>query len=209
MPKDRDTEARILAAARTVFIRRGTSGARLQEIAAEAGVNQALVHYYFGSKDELAERVFIEAAQQLMPAFAPNPVPGMVLEDLITAFVQGYIDAVRQAPFIPGYIIAEATQHPERLETLMRAAIGTVPREIAARTFAVIDRMIAERVAQGTMRAMNVQQLLVNVMALSVFPFVARPMLSAAFGLDDPAFQRFLDERREDLPRFILNALRP
>ena len=209
MPKDRDTEARILAAARTVFIQRGTSGARLQEIAAEAGVNQALVHYYFGSKDELAERVFIEAAQQLMPAFAPNPVPGMVLEDLITAFVQGYIDAVRQAPFIPGYIIAEATQHPERLETLMRAAIGTVPREIAARTFAVIDRMIAERVAQGTMRAMNVQQLLVNVMALSVFPFVARPMLAAAFGLDDPAFQRFLDERREDLPRFILNALRP
>ena len=209
MPKDRDTEARILAAARTVFIRRGTSGARLQEIAAEAGVNQALVHYYFGSKDELAERVFIEAAQLLMPSFAPNPLPGMSLEDLITEFVRRYIDAVRQAPFIPGYVIAEATQHPERLETLMRAAVGTVPSEIAARTFPVVERMIAERVAQGTMRPMNVQQLMVNVMALSVFPFVARPILSAAFGLDDAAFQRFLDERREDLPRFILNALRP
>lgn len=209
MPKDRDTEARILAAARTVFIRRGSSGARLQEIAAEAGVNQALVHYYFGSKDELAERVFIEAAQQFVPALAPMPVPGMVLEDLITRFVQGYIDAVRQAPFIPGYIISEATQHPERLETLMRAAIGTVPREITARTIPVIERMIAERVAQGTMRPMNLQQLMINVMALTVFPFVARPMLSAAFALDDDGFQRFLDERREDLPRFILNALRP
>ena len=209
MPKDRDTEARILAAARTVFIRRGSSGARLQEIAAEAGVNQALVHYYFGSKDELAERVFIEAAQQFVPALAPMPVPGMALEDLITAFVQGYIDAVRQAPFIPGYIISEATQHPERLETLMRAAIGTVPREITARTIPVIERMIAERVAQGTMRPMNLQQLMINVMALTVFPFVARPMLSAAFALDDDGFQRFLDERREDLPRFILNALRP
>lgn len=209
MSRNRDTEARILAAARTVFIRRGTSGARLQEIAAEAGVNQALVHYYFGSKDDLAERVFIEAAQLLMPAFAPNPVPGMALEDLITAFVQGYIDAVRQAPFIPGYIIAEATQHPERLETLMRAAIGTVPREIAERTIPVVERMIAERVAQGTMRPMNLQQLMINVMALTVFPFVARPMLAAAFALDDDGFQRFLDERREDLPRFILNALRP
>jgi AcrR family transcriptional regulator len=209
MPRDRDTEAKILDAARRVFIRRGTSGARVQDIAAEAGVNQALVHYYFGSKDELAERVFIEAAQLLMPAFAPNPVPGMVLEDLITAFVQGYIDAVRQAPFIPGYIIAEATQHPERLETLMRAAIGTVPQEIAARTFPVVERMIAERVAQGTMRPMNLQQLMINVMALTVFPFVARPILSAAFSLDDEGFHRFLDERREDLPRFILNALRP
>jgi TetR/AcrR family transcriptional regulator len=209
MPKDRDTEARILAAARTVFIRRGSSGARLQEIAAEAGVNQALVHYYFGSKDELAERVFIEAAQQFVPALAPIPLPGMTLENLITAFVQGYIDAVRQAPFIPGYIISEATQHPERLETLMRAAIGTVPREITARTIPVVERMIAERVAQGTMRPMNLQQLMINVMALTVFPFVARPMLSAAFALDDDGFQRFLDERREELPRFILNALRP
>ena len=209
MPKDRDTEARILAAARTVFIRRGTSGARLQEIAAEAGVNQALVHYYFGSKDDLAERVFIEAAQTLVPAFAPIPVPGMVFEDLITAFVQGYIDAVRQAPFIPGYVLSEATHHPERLETLMRTAIGTVPREVAARTFPIVERMIAERVAQGTLRPMNVQQLLVNVMALSVFPFVARPMLAAAFGFDDESFHAFLDERREDLPRFIINALRP
>lgn len=209
MPKDRDTEARILAAARTVFIRRGTSGARLQEIAAEAGVNQALVHYYFGSKDDLAERVFIEAAQLLMPALAPVAVPGMVLEDMITVFVQNYIDAVRKAPFIPGYVLSEATHHPERLETLMRSAIGTVPSEIAARTYPVIERMIAERVAQGTMRPMNVQQLLVNVMALSVFPFLARPILAGAFRLDDAAFQRFLDERREDLPRFILNALRP
>jgi AcrR family transcriptional regulator len=47
---DGDTETRILDAARRVFIRRGTAGARMQEIAAEAGVNQALVHYYFGSK---------------------------------------------------------------------------------------------------------------------------------------------------------------
>ena len=54
---DGDTESRILEAARRVFIRRGTAGARMQEIAAEAGVNQALVHYYFGSKNALAERV--------------------------------------------------------------------------------------------------------------------------------------------------------
>jgi len=209
MPKDRDTETKILAAARAVFIRRGSSGARVQEIAAEAGVNQALVHYYFGSKDELAERVFIEAAQKVVSALAPVPRPGMALEDLIRVFVQGYIDAVRQAPFIPGYVLSEATQHPERLETLMRAAIGTVPREIAERTFVVIDEIIAKRVAEGTLRPMNVMQLLVNVMALTVFPFVARPILAPAFGLDDAGFQRFLDDRREELPRFILNALRP
>src|SRR5260221_2124635 len=67
-PRDGDTEHRILDAAHAVFVRRGTSGARMQEIAAEAGVNQALLHYYFRSKDRLSKAAFERAASQLMPA---------------------------------------------------------------------------------------------------------------------------------------------
>ena len=73
MPKkqvkaDLQTEERILDAARKVFIRRGTSGARMQEIAAEAGVNQALLHYYFRSKERLSVAVFQQLASRLFPA---------------------------------------------------------------------------------------------------------------------------------------------
>jgi len=66
--RDRDTEQRILDAAHVVFLRRGSAGARTQEIAREAGVNSALLHYYFRTKDRLAEAVFQRAAMQLMPA---------------------------------------------------------------------------------------------------------------------------------------------
>src|SRR3954467_3313435 len=66
--KSPDTESRILEAARSVFIRRGTAGARMQEIAAEAGVNQALLHYYFRSKDQLGAAVFGQLAMRLFPA---------------------------------------------------------------------------------------------------------------------------------------------
>src|SRR3954469_421027 len=66
--RDGNTEARILDAAHVVFVRRGTAGARMQEIAAEAGVNQALLHYYFRSKDRLAKAAFERAATQLLPA---------------------------------------------------------------------------------------------------------------------------------------------
>src|SRR4030095_1411114 len=66
--RDRDTEQRILDAAHAVFLRRGTAGARMQEIAKEADVNPALLHYYFRSKARLAEAVFQRAAMQLMPA---------------------------------------------------------------------------------------------------------------------------------------------
>src|SRR6478672_10679750 len=65
---DSDTERRILDAAHVVFLRRGTAGARTQEIAKEAGVNSALLHYYFRSKARLAEAVFQRAAGQLLPA---------------------------------------------------------------------------------------------------------------------------------------------
>ena len=60
--RDRDTEQRILDAAHVVFIRRGTAGARMQEIAEEAGVNKALVHYYFRNKSRLGEAVFRRVA---------------------------------------------------------------------------------------------------------------------------------------------------
>src|SRR5947207_10587678 len=66
--RDGDTEQRILDAAHAVFVRRGTAGARMQEIAGEAGVNQALLHYYFRSKEQLARAAFEGAASQLLPA---------------------------------------------------------------------------------------------------------------------------------------------
>ncbi len=207
--RDLDTEARILDAARRVFIRRGTSGARVQEIAAEAGVNQALIHYYFGSKEALAERVFVEAGSRVVQVLVTLPDPSLSLEQLVERFVHGYIDAVREAPFIPAYLLAEAHQHPERLEALMRQVMGTVPSVIADSMLQRIGRHVAERVAAGTLRPMTPRQFLVNVMSLTIFPFVARPVLGLALGMDDAAFGAFLDERRRELPGFIVNALRP
>ena len=206
---DLDTETRILNAARVVFMRRGTAGARMQEIAAEAGVNQALVHYYFGSKDELAERVFLEAAGRLIPTIASLVNPAATLEQMVERFVEGYIDAVRHTPFIPSYLLAEAHQHPARLNKLMQKAAGTVPANVASIAIARLDVVIAERVAAGTMRSMSARQLLINVLALVIMPFVARPVLMMAFAMDDAEFDVLLDERRRELPGFILNALRP
>ena len=204
-----DTESRMLDAARRVFIRRGTAGARMQEIAAEAGVNQALVHYYFGSKSALAERVFLDAAAGVFRALAPVPDPTATLEQTLERFVAGYIDAVRRTPFVPAYLLAESHQHPERLNALMQKAVGFNPATLAALTLSRVEAMIAQRVAAGLMRPMSARQFLVNVMSLVVFPFVGRPVLMMAFGFSDESFDEFLDERRRELPGFILNALRP
>ncbi len=207
---DGDTEARILAAARRVFIRKGTAGARLQEIAEEAGVTQALVHYYFKNKDALAERVFLDVARTMTSALVGGaPSLNDSLETLIERLVTAYIDAVRQAPFIPGYLLAEAQQQPERLDRLVDAAIGTMPSVMAAMMLAHVEQEVARRTSDGTLRPMTARQLLVNVMSLAVFPFVALPILRVTLGFDDAQFAEFLDERRRELPSFIIGALRP
>lgn len=204
-----DTEQRILEAATRVFIRRGTAGARMQEIATEAGVTQALVHYYFRTKEALAERVFVTVARRAVAAVGTFDIESLSLTEFIERFVTSYIDAVRQAPFLPGYMLAEAQLHPERLELLFNAVVGVIPSEAAARALAHIEAEIHARVARGLMRPMPARQLFVNIAALSVFPFVARPVLKVALHLDDAAFAEFLDERRRELPPFIINALRP
>ena len=207
--RDGDTEQRILAAAKSVFVRRGTAGARMQEIAEEAGVNQALLHYYFRSKDGLAAAVFREAAGRLLPTVFRLLASDLSLEQKVEQFVHLYIDTVRQSPFMPGYIISELHHHPERLTALMSEAAGFAPAIMARGFLDRLDRQIKERVAAGTMRSIAPEQFLVNLLGLAVFPFITRPLLQHVIGMDDAAFERFLDERRRELPTFILNALRP
>lgn len=208
-PKDAAAEQRILEAARAVFIRRGTAGARMQEIAEEAGVNQALLHYYFRSKDRLAERVFIESAGRVFAALAPVVSADAPLETIIEQFVHGYIDEVRKSPFIPGYVLAELHHHPERIPDLLARVTGSTPGAVGRAALGGLRARLAERIADGTMRAVSPEQFLVSIAGMVVFPFVARPLLLVALEMHGESFDRFLDQRRAELPGFILNALRP
>ena len=206
--RDGDTEQRILQAARSVFVRRGTSGARMQEIAAEAGVNQALLHYYFRSKQRLAEAVFREAASRLVPAVLRLLASDAALEEKVEGFVHLYIDTVREQPFLPGYILAELHQHPERVRGLQEA-IGLQPAIVAKTLLARLRTQLEEGAKSGTLRRIAPEQFIVSLLALTVFPFAARPVLDLALGMNDDGFGRFLDQRRAELPAFILSALRP
>jgi AcrR family transcriptional regulator len=207
--RDGETEQRILRAARSVFVRRGTSGARMQEIAEEAGVNQALLHYYFRSKEGLAEAVFRETAGRLAPALFQLLGSEATIEHKVERFVQLYIDTVRESPFIPGYIVAELQCHPERITTFAAEIAGLNPAGILRGYLRRLGEQIDAEAAAGRMRRIAPEQLLVNLLSLSVFPFIARPLLDVALEMDDEQFARFLDDRRAELPRFILNALRP
>jgi AcrR family transcriptional regulator len=209
MAKDGDTEVRILNAARAVFIRNGTAGARMQEIAEEAGVNQALLHYYFRSKERLSEAVFTEAAGRMFPAIIAILGGDLTLEEKIDRIVDTYLDAMSRSPFLPGYILSELHHHPERMTKMIDSLAGKNLFSAVIPVMEKLDKQLASEARKGHIRRISAQQFFVNLLSLCVFPFAARPMLRAAFDLDDDGFARLIATRRKELPQFIRNGLRP
>jgi TetR/AcrR family transcriptional regulator len=208
--KDGDTEQRILHAAHAVFLRRGTAGARMQEIAAEAGVNQALLHYYFRTKEQLARAAFERAGSELMPAVIQEIASDAPLDEKVRRVVALELDHLSRAPYLPGYIIGEVAHHPERALQLIGAMTrGRTPDELRPRIFGALGRQIDQQVAAGAMRPIAPETFMVNLMSLCIFPFAARPMLQALLGLDAAAFTQFIAGRRGELADFFLGALRP
>lgn len=206
---DGETERRILDAAHRVFIRRGSGGARMQEIAEEAGVNQALLHYYFGSKDGLSFEVFREAAAKLFPGIMRILSSDVTIEERVEQVVHHYIDTLRAHPFLPGYVLGEMSFNPDRIATLAAQMASPGAPDGPRLALARLGRDLAQRAAVGDFRPMAAEQFLANVASLCVFPFAARPMLSHLLGFDEAAWERFLDVRRAELPQQILNTLRP
>jgi len=207
-PEDAHTEQRILDAAHQVFIRRGTAGARMQEIADEAGVNKALLHYYFRSKSRLSDAVFQRIARGIFVRLSEAAGSDMELDEKVRQIIDIYLDQLSKTPYVPAYIISELNQHPERARQFFDAVRpggepGTPP------FLAKVAAQIQARVRAGTMRPMAPQQFIANLVALCVFPFAARPMLEAILGLDERAFRSFIAERKASLADFFLSGLRP
>jgi len=206
---DQETETRILDAARTVFLRQGTAGARMAEIAEEAGVNQALLHYYFRNKAGLAKAVFQRAARQLFPPVLRALASEASLEDKVRTVVEIELDTLLETPLLPGYVLAELNHHPERVEQFVASMTGVSIETVGPRVFDRLGAQIGEAVAAGEMRAIPPEQFVINLLSLCIFPFAARPMLMAVTGMDDGDFRGMIERRKVELPDFFLRGLRP
>ncbi len=205
---DGSTEQRILDAAHAVFVRRGTAGARMQEIAEEAGVNKALLHYYFRNKERLADAVFRRVALALFPPVIGVLSSDLTLEEKVARVIDLEFEHLTRSPFVPGYFISEVNHRPERAEQLITSLLGS-PNEVRPRVFNSLAAQIQERVQAGTMKPIRPEQFAVNLLSLCIFPFAARPMLTVMLGRGDDGFREFIAERRAHLVDFFLGALRP
>lgn len=197
--KEEGTEQRILAAARTVFTRKGMAAARMQEVADEAGINKALLHYYFRDKQRLFEGVFEGSAHKQFDCIWASLKESLGLFEGIRSFVAAYMDRMIEDPLLPLFIAQEMNRDPEGLRPFIDRGMKSRQRFV---------KLVEEARARGEIIDIDPRELLVNMMALCAHPFIARPMLTHIHGMNDEAFRRMILKRRESVAEFIIRSIR-
>ncbi len=196
------TEERIKAAAKKIFVQKGYAGARMQDIANEAKINKALLHYYFRSKDQLFELIFMENVQKMMPKINSIIDSDDKLFVKIEKFVAEYLAMLSENPFLPLFVVNELSSHPERfIEKLAPLTHGGL------KVNKFIQQM-QDEVAKGKIIPISPVTLLMNTISLCVFPYLGKPMIQFVFGFDELQYRMILEQRKNEVALFIINSIK-
>ncbi len=193
---DASTEQKIKEAARSIFHKKGFAAARTRDIAEEAGINLALLNYYFRSKKKLFEIIMIETVGGFMQTMATElNNENSSLEEKVEIIASNYIDFISCEPNIPIFMLSEMRNNIDDLmEKLPIKPIITV---------SVFYNQYIEAVENGVITEPNPAIFLSNLMGLIVFPFIAKPLLQQIGEIDDAQYEKMMQDRKKMIPVWI------
>ena len=197
-PKKKDAisaEEKIKQAARKLFTEKGFDAVKTRDIAAEAGINLALLNYYFRSKQNLFDIVMMENFEQ----FIQQIIPVLSDENLSPDEIAGkaavsYIDMLKNNPDLPLFILNEIRSNSSRLEV--------VRKKMTHARAGFIERL-EDAMGQGKITPVNMSHFMMNFMGLILFPFIAKPLLMRVNGLSKKDFDDLMEERKELVPIWL------
>jgi len=194
--KDSTTEEKIKIAAKTVFYKKGFSATRTRDIAEEAGLNLALLNYYFRSKAKLFEIIMAETFSGFIGSMK------VILDDEKTSLEQKviiiaerYIDFITVEPEIPTFILTEIRNNPEEL--LKRLPIKEIVND------SIFIKQFQEAVQNKEITEPNPLHFLMNLLGLVVFPFIVKPIIMGSRNLETEQFHALMQERKKKIPIWI------
>jgi len=198
--KDLSTEEKIKAAAKKLFTQKGFAATRTRDIAEEAGINLALLNYYFRSKEKLFELVMRENIHLFLGAMIENinnnPRP---FEEQLDFIVSNYIDMLLENPGLPFFVLNllqsgkltnEETDDPlfRNIETMRSSFL----------------KNIQGAMEKGEIKNIHPLHIIANIMSLIIFPFIASSLLMARAGnISRTEFEQLMIERKKLIPEWI------
>jgi AcrR family transcriptional regulator len=198
--KDSSKESEILSAAKRIFERKGMDGARMQEIANEAGINKALLHYYYRSKQLLFEAVFKSAFLMLAPQLNKILNDQNSLFDKIRNFTESYITFIIKHPYLPNFIIQELNRNPDFIKKL-----------VSEKSFPNLNKFrqqVEKDIEDKLIKPIDSEQLFINIIALNLFPFLAAPLLKGFLQISDTNYKNLLEKRKIEVADFIIDSIK-
>jgi TetR/AcrR family transcriptional regulator len=201
---DDSMEQKIRDAAERLFLDKGFALTSTTEIAKAAGCNQALVHYYFRTKDRLFEAVFAEKVKLFVEEILNISSEPISFGEKVRRKILSHYDLLLENPQMPFLIINELITNPERLNALkviVAPNIGMV--------FAQFERELKEEIRKGTIRPMSAFDFVVTMLSLNIMPFLGIPIMKSALHLDDAGVRDLLLKRREENIEIVLRNLKP
>jgi AcrR family transcriptional regulator len=192
---DPSTEEKIKAAARKVFTQKGFAATRTRDIAEEAGINLALLNYYFRSKEKLFDIVMMEKVHKLFGLLGPalNDT-GTTLEQKLEQVAGHYIDMLNENPDLPIFVLSEIRNSPERFGALVQ------PHRL------INDSEFSHQLQQ-LRPDIHPAQFILTFMGMMLFPFIARPVINATGSLDQGAFRMLMEQRKQLIPMWMNTIL--
>lgn len=198
---EKNTEQIILETARKHFVQRGFAGARMQEIADEASINKAMLHYYFRTKEKLYQAVVNETLGLIIPKIAGAMAAEGSFWERTDHLVDTYIQTILKHPDIPIFIMSELSQEKESFVAELKKQATFFPG-----IQAYMQKIILE-MEEGKIRKMPAEHLLLNILGMTVFPFLAKPVFKTVFQVSEKEFNDLMTERKEMIMQFLKRAL--
>lgn len=188
-------EEKIKEAARKVFTQKGYAATRTRDIAEEAGLNLALLNYYFRSKEKLFEIIMKEKMQQLFGIITPilNDTE-LSLEKKIDQIIDRYINMLLQNPDMPIFVLSEIRNNTDLFKKMQ---VGKLLQN------SHFVQQLKEK-----QPAIHPLHFVVSILGMAIFPFVANPVLKSTGLLTDQTFTEMMEERKKLIPMWVKAMLK-
>ena len=199
-----NTEQKIIEAAEQEFLIKGFDGARTTSIAANAGVTHAMFHYYFRTKEKIFEKIISQKLELLTKLIMESiSLDSLSLEEKLKRIIDSHIDFVAENPELPGFLVREIFNNAERFEILKSRFETFAPLLIQN-----LQKELDKGHDQGKYRKTDARLLLIDIISLNIFPYMAAPLINAILTGYMTDKEKFKEFRKKENLETIMNKIK-
>jgi TetR/AcrR family transcriptional regulator len=202
---DQPLEQAILEVAEKLFLEKGFAMTSTTEIAKEVGCNQALVHYYFRTKENLFNVIFEQKFKLFFQeVFEMKTMGNLSFQDKLRHFIESHFDLLRKNPKMPTLILNELSRRPDQIYVL-REKLHTLPEQL----FAELEKELQVEIKKGNVRDISMMDIIISMLSLNIALFVIMPIAEKMLQINEIQKDFMITHRRSENVEFILKSLRP